>query len=195
VKRVEFATSGDALVTLEARANFRALGKKFGKQTPLAAQAVAALGSDALRRFEAGEALYVTVEGETRALDADDVTIVRRASGALVVSEEGGYFAAIDPALTPALRREGLARELVSRVQRLRKETGLQVSDRIRLWAAGDVEVEAAVAEHRDWIAGEVLATRVFVGEAERGMLSDNNAAHDVDLDGLAVRVALTKDR
>jgi len=156
---------------------------------------VAAIGSEALRRFEAGEPLYVTVDGETRALEADDLTIVRRASGALVVSEEGGYFAAIDPEVTPGLRREGIARELVSRVQRLRRDAGLLVSDRIRLWVGGDDEVLEAVREHRDWIAGEVLAREVALGAATTEHDGGNDAAQTLDLDGLAVRVALTKDR
>jgi isoleucyl-tRNA synthetase len=120
------------------------------------------------------------------------VKIVRRASGELVVKEEGGYFAAIDPVVTPELRREGLARELVSRVQRLRKEAGLAVSDRIRLQASGDAVVEEAVREHREWIASEVLARDVTIG-AEPGERYD--AAQTLDLDGLAARVALTKER
>ena len=63
----------------------------------------------------------------------DDLTIIRRASGALAVQEDGGFFAAIDPTVTPELRREGQAREVISRVQRMRKEAGLAVSDRIVL--------------------------------------------------------------
>jgi isoleucyl-tRNA synthetase len=138
VKRVEVATSADALVTLEAKPNFRALGKKFGKRTPLAADAVSQFTSDHLRRFEQGEELVVTVDGDSHEITADDLTIVRRASGALVVQEEHGYFAAIDPAVTSELRQEGMARELISRVQRMRRDAGLAVSDRIRLGSGGD---------------------------------------------------------
>ncbi|MEP6991287.1 MAG: class I tRNA ligase family protein, partial [bacterium] len=133
IKSIELATSGDALVTLSAKPNFRALGRKFGKSTPMAAEAVAAFTSAHLRAFEQGAELLVTVDGETHGLGADDLTIVRRASGALIVEEEHGYFAAIDVALTPELEREGLAREVISRVQRMRKEAGLAVSYRIRL--------------------------------------------------------------
>ena len=131
VKEVSFLSSADALVTLEAKPNFRSLGKKFGKQTPLAAQAVTALTSEALLAFEKGEPLAISVGNDAKQLDADDLTIVRRASGKLVVKEAGGYFAAIDATVTPELRTEGLAREIVSRVQRMRKEAGFAVSDRI----------------------------------------------------------------
>ncbi|MEP6618408.1 MAG: isoleucine--tRNA ligase [bacterium] len=193
IKCIEIATSGDALVTLEAKPNFRALGKKFGKKTPLAADAVLAFTSDHLRAFENGSELLVTVDGETHGLDADDVTIVRRASSDLIVEEEHGFFAAIDPTITPILRREGLARELISRVQRMRKDAGLAVSDRIRLSVAGDEEVLEAAREHAAWIADEVLATRVDVGDA--GASLENKLARlAVDLDGIHASLALTKE-
>jgi len=191
VKDVTFVSSADTLVTLQAKPNFRSLGKKFGKSTPTAAQAVAAFTSEHLRRFEAGEPLTVTVDGQTHTLDADDLTIVRQASGSLVVKGEGGYFAAVDPEVTPALRREGLARELVSRVQRLRRDAGLAVSDRVALWVWGASEIEAAVREFRDWIAEEVLAREIAVGDAIPG---EAYATQAVDLDGLAATVALTRE-
>ena len=91
--------------------------------------------------------------------------IHRRASGPLVVQEDGARFAAIDTTLTPELRAEGMAREIVSRVQRLRKDTGLAVSDRIRLQVAGPEALRAIVEQHRQWIAGEVLAREMIVAD------------------------------
>jgi isoleucyl-tRNA synthetase len=82
VKRVMLASSADTLVTLEAKPNFRSLGKKFGKSTPTAAQAVTAFTSDELRAFEHGQPLAVSVGNESHMLDADDLVIVRRATGA-----------------------------------------------------------------------------------------------------------------
>lgn len=164
VKSVQWATSGDALVTLEAKANFRALGKRFGKATPLAAQAVAALGSDALRAFERGEPVSIAVNGVDHPLEPDDLAILRRAAGAYAVQEEAGYVAALDATLTPELRAEGLAREVVSRVQRLRKEIGFEVSDRIALRLWGDAAVEAAVRTHAAYVSREVLARTLDVG-------------------------------
>jgi len=192
VKQVELARSGDALVTLEAKPNFRALGKKFGKKTPLAAQAVSAFDSDQLRAFLRGEPLVVSVEGDSHELGLDDVTIVRRASGALVVQEDGGFFAAIDPTVTPELKREGYARELISRVQRMRKESGYAVSDRILLTVAGGTEVQAVIDAHGAWIAEEVLATelrRVELGESDEAPRD----MHAIDLDGITAHVAITR--
>ena len=191
VKRVEFATSADALVTLEAKPNFRSLGKRFGKATPLAARAVAAFSVDQLRAFERGEELVVSVEGESHVLIAEDLAILRRSSGALIVQDDGGYFAAIDPEITPDLRREGLARELISRVQRMRKESGLLVSDRITLVVAGGADVVEAVRTHHDWITDEVLATELVVGDGDMHGQPDMTA---VDLDGVDARVSLTRN-
>jgi isoleucyl-tRNA synthetase len=190
VKSVEFATSADALVTLEAKPNFRSLGKKFGKKTPLAAEAIKVFTSDQLRLFLHGEPLVVTVDGETHALDQEDVNIIRRAAGDLVVEEDGGFFAAIDPTVTLELKREGLARELISRVQRMRKEAALAVSDRIVLTVVGGEEVRAVIAAHGDWIASEVLATELVT----HGELTGHyDATQELDLDGAGARVAFTR--
>jgi isoleucyl-tRNA synthetase len=190
VKRVEWAQSGDALVRLEAKPNFRALGKRFGKATPLAAQAVAALPPEALVRFEHGEPVAISVGGESHTLTPEDLELVRRASGALVVKEGAGFFVALDPTVSPALREEGLARELVSRIQRMRKDAGLAVSDRIRTWVAGAPEVEGAARARTDYISSEVLAREVAVGGPEPAAPT---AMLTAELDGLAVRIAITR--
>ncbi|MBM4193436.1 MAG: isoleucine--tRNA ligase [Gemmatimonadetes bacterium] len=190
VKAVDFATSADALVTLEAKPNFRALGKVFGKSTPAAAATIGALDNAALQRFERGERVAIESGGVSHVLTPEDLTIVRKASGALVVQQEGALFAAIDPTVTPALRAEGVARELISRTQRLRKETGLAVSDRIILHIAGPTLVLDAVAVHRDWVAGETLARDLVLGAG----MTPGLAAVDVELEGATAQVALTRD-
>ena len=190
VKQVEWASSGDSLVRLEAKANFRSLGKRFGKQTPLAAQAVAALPSDVLARFEQGEPVAISVGGESHALVAEDLEIIRRASGDLVVKEAGGFVAALDPAVTPALREEGLARELVSRIQKMRKDAGFAVSDRIAVHLAGAPEVEGAARARTDYISAEVLAREVAIGGAEP---KSPDAMQAAELDGSTVRIAITR--
>ena len=189
IKKIEFISSGADLVTLKAKPNFRSLGKKFGKSTPLAAEAVQALTSDALRDFEAGKPLYVSVGNDSHELSAEDLTIVRSASGELVVKEAGGYFAALDPMVSRELRHEGLARELVIRVQRLRKELGFAVSDRITLSVAAAGEIQEAVKAFDKWTAAEVLAVKIFVG----GKIEGTHATHTFDLDGQNVEVALER--
>jgi isoleucyl-tRNA synthetase len=189
VKRIDFASSADDFVTLEAKPNYRTLGKKFAKETPAAAALVARLDSDALMKFERGEPLTIATATQSHTLAADDLTIVRRASGDLVVRYGDGYVAAINPLVTPDLRREGISRELVNRVQRLRKELGFAVSDRIVLTVAGGSELNEAVAAHRDWISAEVLAPELH----SVPLLDGTHPAYHLDLDGLAADVTLIK--
>jgi isoleucyl-tRNA synthetase len=189
IKEVSFLGSADELVKLEAKANFRALGKKFGKDTPLAAKAVAALDSNALMAFERGEPLAISVGNESRVLEPDDLTIIRRASGDMIVKESSGYFAAIDAHVSPELRMEGLAREVISRIQRMRKDAGFAVSDRISLSLSGPAELEEAIRTHQSRIAEEVLARDISIGDDASKM----NAAQSVDIDGHPARIALER--
>ncbi|HEV8409757.1 MAG TPA: isoleucine--tRNA ligase, partial [Gemmatimonadaceae bacterium] len=190
VKAVEFASSADSLVSLEAKPNFRALGQRWGKETPKAAAVIATLSTETLRAFERGEPVVIGVDGIDHQLTPDEVTIHRRASGPLVVQEDGARFAAIDTTVTPELRAEGIAREIVSRVQRLRKDTGLAVSDRIRLQIAGPDALRAVAEQHRQWIAGEVLAREIVIA----GDASSDPSAIALELDGMTAHIALTRD-
>jgi isoleucyl-tRNA synthetase len=115
--------------------------------------------------------------------------ILRRAAGALIVKEENGRVVAIDPTITPELRREGIARELVSQLQRLRRDLGFVVSDRIRVWIAAPAETYEAINEYAGWIANELLAREIVAGEAPAGQ-----QVHELDLDGSVVRAALSKE-
>jgi isoleucyl-tRNA synthetase len=214
VKQVEFVGSTDALVTLEGRPNFRTLGKAFGKETPVVAEAAAALTQEQLRTLAGGGEVTMLVGGTPRLLAPEHVAIIRRAAGAAVVQEHAGFGVALDPDVTPALRQEGWAREVISRLQRLRKEAGLAVSDRIRVRLGAAAEVTAALLVHQGWIADEVLATTLQVveeavaleaahGAEQEGAPTPTGAAAQVgtgtasqvaDVDGRPVRLALTKD-
>lgn len=200
VKAVEFVTSTDGLVALEAKPNFRTLGKKFGKETPLVAAAASAMEPALLRSLAGGASVTISVEGVDRLIDPEDVAIIRRASGAAIVQEDAGYGVALDATVTPELWAEGMAREIVSRVQRMRKDARLDVSDRIVLAVQGDAELLAALAAHRDHIAGEVLAVQLFLGaETERpdaiaAAGESWTASQDTDVDGHRVSLALSKD-
>jgi len=175
VKSVTFAGSAEDVVALLARPNYRALGRRFRKRTEEVAERVRALSPDALKAFRGGAVLHVELDGERHELGADDLEVVEEARGAWVVRSEGPCTVALDPAVTEELRREGLARELVSRVQRLRRDAGLEVTDRIRLGVRGTAAVLAAAREHREVVAGETLAVAVEVGGD--GLGSDDDSA------------------
>jgi isoleucyl-tRNA synthetase len=189
VKRVELVTSGTDLVSLEARPSFRALGKRFAKATPLAAEAIKALPSDQVARFESGERVTIAVQGEKHVLQPDDLVVHRHSRGDVVVETDGEVFAGIDPAITDDLRQEGLAREVVSRVQRLRRDAGYRVSDRIELWVGGDEPVRKAAERHAEYIAGETLALAVAVA----GPVPAADLVQELDLDGFTARIAVRR--
>jgi len=194
VKQVAFADSAADWVKLEGKANFPVLGKVLGPAMKTAKPIVEGLGQAELRTIEQGGTVTVEVPGHgPLALDATRVTITARASTSLVVQQGDGMSVALDPAVTPALRAEGMAREVVSRVQRLRKESGLAVSDRIRLAIAAPAAVQEALRPHATWIAGETLARDVVIADGFPVSLAWQAQA-EVELDGPTARIALSKD-
>ncbi len=189
VKEVGFLSSVDGIATLTGKPNYRALGQRFGKQTNDAANAIRALGADALASYQAGDAVEITVDGATHALQEGDIEVIQEAAGNLVVKGEGAYTVALNPELDDDLRAEGTARELVNRIQRLRKDGGLEITDRIALAISGPHEVRSAASAFQTFIGGETLASEVVVEEA----IDDAGWDHvrDVDLDGVAAKIAL----
>jgi len=164
VKAVEVVASDADLVTLRAKPNFRSLGKRYGKETPLAAAAAAQLRPDQLRALEEGGDAVVEVDGRRFEYLSGDVAVSREVVSDLAVQSDGPFVAALDPVLTPDLRQEGLAREMVNRIQRLRKEAGYDITTRVALTIDGTPDLLAAVDAHAEFIQGETLARALVVG-------------------------------
>jgi isoleucyl-tRNA synthetase len=152
---------GGHLVDHVVKPNFRTLGRRFGNGTPAVAAAITSADAEALARaLESAGEVPVVVDGSPVTLGPDDVVVTQTPRSGWTVASEGGVTVALEIAITPALRREGLAREVIRLVQDARKNDGLHVSDRIALWwQAPGGELAAALAEHGQFIAGEVLAT------------------------------------
>ncbi len=184
-KTCEVVASDDALVSLKGRANFRALGKRYGKDTPRAAAAAAELSADALRALERGE----TVTAGEFTFGPEDVTVAREVASDWEVQSDGPYVVALDPTLTEELTREGLAREVVNRVQRLRKEAGYEYTTRIELALSGDAEVVEAARRHLSFIEGETLTRRTLLG----GVLDGADVTQDVDIEGRRLTIAVRR--
>jgi isoleucyl-tRNA synthetase len=164
VKRIEVVSSDAELVRLRPKANFRSLGKRFGKRTPAVAEAMSRLTPDQLRALEAGEPATLALDGETVIILPEDLTVEREVTSAWLVKSDGPFVVALDPALDDELKSEGFAREVVSRVQRLRKEAGYEYTTRINLWVDGDRAVVEALRPHLEFIRGETLARCVELG-------------------------------
>jgi isoleucyl-tRNA synthetase len=184
VKSVEVVESDHDLVSLKGKGNFRTLGKRYAKDTPKVVEAIGALTSEKLQALERGETIRV---GEWD-ITPEDVTIAREVTSDWVVQSDGPYVVALDPHLTSDLVQEGLAREVVNRVQGLRKDAGYEFTTRIELGIAGDADVVAACEAYQDFIAGETLARKLVFGQ-----LPEPDLQRDVDIDGRAVTLAVRR--
>jgi isoleucyl-tRNA synthetase len=181
------STVADDLVDHVVKPNFRALGRRFGNRTQVVAAAITSAdpGALAAELRENGEA-SVVVDGEPLVIGPDEVVVTQTPRAGWSVAADAGETVALDLGITPELRREGLAREVIRLVQDARKADGLEVSDRITLhWQAADPSLAAALTEHGRLIASEVLATE-FGPRTPAASAADLGAEHsDADL-GLA---------
>ncbi|WP_031506624.1 isoleucine--tRNA ligase [Streptomyces megasporus] len=159
---------GGSLVDTTAKANFRALGRRFGKRTQPVAKAIAEADAAELSAALRAGTASVEVDGETIALSPEEVIITETPREGWSVASDAGATVALDLEITPELRRAGLARDAIRLVQEARKKSGLDVADRIALrWRSDDEEVVRALTEHQALIADEVLATDYVRGEGD----------------------------
>jgi len=160
-------SAGASLVDTTAKANFRPLGKRFGKAVQQVAAAVATADAAALKEsLRSTGSATVVVGDETVALGPEEVIITETPREGWAVAAEAGTTLALDLHLTPELRRAGLARDAIRLIQEARKAGGLEVSDRIVLrYTATREDTAAALAEHAGLVADEVLATDYAPGE------------------------------
>jgi isoleucyl-tRNA synthetase len=166
VKSVRYVSEADELGRFEVKPNYRALGPRFGKHMPQVAAAIASL--DPARLRDGGHA-GINVDGKEHDVGPDDVQIVLQPLDGYQVERSGTHAVALNLELDEALRREGLAREVVHAVQAARKTAGLNVEDRIALTLGGDEELLAATRAHEEYVAGETLATSVDYDGADGG--------------------------
>jgi len=177
VKAVLVRADEEELVRLSAKANFKRLGPRLGRRMRAAAGRVEQLSAAEIRRLRSGGELVLDLGdgGEPVALVADDIAVQREERPGLTVANQGEITVALDTTLTEALVQEGWAREIVSRLQNLRKEAGLEVTDRIAVTYQLPPAAAAAVREFGEYIRAETLAVRLDPGEvAESGALEIN---------------------
>ncbi|MBY8886158.1 isoleucine--tRNA ligase [Streptomyces sp. PTM05] len=159
---------GGSLVDTTAKANFRALGRRFGKGTQPVAKAIADTDAAALSLALREGTASVVVDGETVPLSAEEVIITETPREGWSVASDAGATVALDLHVTPELRRAGLARDAIRLIQEARKNSGLDVADRIAVrWTASGDELAAALTEQGGLVAEEVLATDFASGEAD----------------------------
>ncbi|MEO8330706.1 MAG: DUF5915 domain-containing protein, partial [Candidatus Nanopelagicales bacterium] len=181
------SVSGDDLVEVSAKANFRSLGKRFGKQTPQVAAAVTAADAAQLsQQLRTDGSATLSVADTTVVVEPDDVIFTETPRAGWVVQHAGGESIALDLTLTPELRRVGLARDVIRLLQQARKSSGFEVNDRINVEWSAIGELETAINEHQRLICDEVLAVSM---RQLSGLETQPDTISDQDL-GLRFRVS-----
>lgn len=188
VKAIEYVDSGSDFVSRSVTPNFRILGKRLGAGMKAAAARIKAMTEGEIDEYVAGGSVTLDLDGGTMlVLGEGELVVASQGVEGWLVASEGGVTVALDTARTPELVAEGLARETVNRIQNLRKDAGLDVSDRIALHLATDAdELGAALDAHRAYVYGETLATAT---ETE----DPGDAVVRTDVNGYALMIRLRK--
>ena len=160
VKEMKFVEGSDVLVK-KVKCNFRTMGKKFGKLMKGVAAAMAALSQKDIAALEKDGQIGLEVEGQQLNVELTDVEIINEDMPGWLVANEGNLTVALDVTLTDELRKEGLARELINRIQNLRKDSGLEITDRINVTIQPNEAMEQAVEAYGEYVCNQVLADSI----------------------------------
>ena len=183
VKNLKFIDSEGVLVK-KVKCNFRTMGKKFGKLMKTVAAAIDSLDQAGIALLEKQGFIELTLENQPVTIEAQDVEIISEDIPGWLVSNEGNLTVALEVELTDELRNEGMARELINRIQNIRKDSGLEITDHINVVISPDATIEAAVNQFADYIKTQVLADTLNIAD------NDGSA---IDIDELAVKIKVEK--
>ena len=187
VKELEFIEDTTGVITKRIKPNFKTLGPRYGKQMKQISALVAQLSQSDIAQIERTDSWTAEIDGVKIEATAADFDIVSEDMPGWLVATEGKLTVALDIMVSDELRREGLARELVNRIQNIRKDSGFEVTDRIRIEIERNDEIAGAVESFGDYIASQTLAVSVDVVD----QLDDT--ATLAELDEFTVRMKVTR--
>ena len=186
VKEIEFIDDASGILVKQIKPNFRTLGPKYGKQMKDIAAVINGFTQQDIQAFERQGTKEITLDGEKLTLTLDDVEITSQdIEGWLVASSSTGLVVALDATITDELRAEGIARELVNRIQNLRKDTGLEVTDRIRILLQQQDTLEKAIRANEAYIKAETLANEILFADTLQG--------EEVAFDDIVTKIVVEK--
>ena len=187
VKELDFMEEDSNILVKEIKANFKALGPKYGKQMKAIAAAIGKFEQADIKELESKEAYTLNIEGKDLVITTEDVLISSQDIPGLLVANNKGITVALDVTMNEALIEEGIARELVNRIQNIRKDSGLEITDRIQLSITKHDKINAAISANKKYICDETLADELLICEGE-----PKNAVA-VEFDEIKTYIALTK--
>ena len=183
VKELKFA-EGEGLLVKKVKCNFRTMGKKYGKLMKGVATAMAGLSQSEIGELETAGVLNITVEGQPVAVEAADLEIYSEDIPGWLVANEGNITVALEVELNEELLMEGMARELINRVQNLRKDGGLEITDRVNVTVSPNAEMEKAMAAFGEYVQNQVLADQIAFAD---------NDGQEVNFDDFSLRIKVEK--
>ena len=185
VKEIDFVEGASDILVKKVKCNFKILGKKFGSLMKQVAAAVAAMTQEQITTLETAGSLTLYLGDTPAVIEAGEVEIYSEDIPGWVVANEGVLTVALDVTVTDTLRREGIARELVSKIQNIRKSSGFEIVDRIAVTLTSDEQSDAAIEEHKAYICNQVLADSLTIGEVAVGTV--------LEFDGLTLMASVEK--
>lgn len=183
VKELQFV-EGQGILVKKVKCNFRTMGKKFGKLMKGIAAKMAVLEQDEIARLEDDGHITLDMQGESVTVELADVEVVSEDIPGWLVSNDGNLTVALDVELTDSLRQEGMARELINRIQNIRKDSGFEITDRVNVTLAPSEATDAAVENFGEYIASQVLADKITVA---------GNDGNEIDFDDFVLNIKVEK--
>ena len=172
VKEVRFVDGAAGVLVKKVKCDFKKLGPKFGKQMKAVAAAVAEMSQEAIGELEKNGKYTLNLDGAEAVIEASDVEIFSEDIPGWLVANEGKLTVALEVTITEELRREGIARELVNRIQNIRKSSGFEITDKIKITISKNTQTDDAVNEYNTYICNQVLGTSLeLVDEVKDGTM------------------------
>ena len=187
VKDIKFVDGAAGVLVKKVKCDFKKMGPKFGKQMKAVAAAVAEMSQEAIAELEKNGSYTLQLDGANVVVEAADVEIFSEDIPGWLVANEGKLTVALDVTVTEELRREGVARELVNRIQNIRKSSGLEITDKIKITLSKNQQTDDAVNEYKDYICNQVLGTSLtLTDEVENGT--------ELNFDDFSLYVSVVKE-
>ncbi len=188
VKTIEYISEDSGVLVKKIKPDFKALGPRYGKLMKQIAAAVNGFSQDDIKKLEKEKAFNLTIDGQEVVITPEDVVISTEDIPGWIVANQGNLTVALDISITPELKQEGLARELINRVQNIRKEMGLEVTDHIVLTIQKNEETDEAFTAFKNYICSETLATLKIVEKLE-----DDDVYEPELIDGITAKFSIRK--
>lgn len=170
VKDIKFVEGSEGILVKKVKCDFKKLGPKFGKQMKAVAASVSALSQEAIAELEKNGSYTLKIDNHDVVIESTDVEIYSEDIPGWLVANEGKLTVALEVTVTEELRREGIARELVNRIQNIRKSSGFEITDKIKITLSKNIQTDEAVNEYNEYICNQVLANSLtMVDEVKEG--------------------------